>query len=248
LSTASPTKRTAKKAAQPQHLLFKDQAAKILVAATHEFLRSNGISEETIKTYGSPDLDSSTYRADLRLYRKLTSAYEYMGVLIATWFSNPKFLDARGEPLPLTIANGPLSLTALMRASRVPFGKRVALQLMKYSPSVKFGDGTVSVLSRVFVLPDFEVPRAALVVERFLDTLHKNFSPTNVNVTLLERSCQVTGIDLRDSAPILRDIKERGAALVDAIDGEIEARRFSRRKGNPGELGVLVFAWARPST
>jgi hypothetical protein len=233
----------ARKNRQPSLLLsLRDQAANALVSATSEFLRRNNVAKRTIA--------GPRHRADLRLYRKLMAAYEYMGVLMGTWYSHPRFLDKLGNPLALNVSNGPRSIGELIRISRVPVAKRTALQLMECSPSIQMdGDGMFRAVNRVFMLPEFEVPRAALVVERFLDTLHKNFSRRAGNVALLERSCHVTGIDLHSSAPILRDIKERGAALLDVIDTEIEARR-SRRSGrrDVGELGVLVFAWTKPNT
>jgi hypothetical protein len=240
--------RVVNKTRKLQNSLLRDQAAKVLVAATAEFLRRNKIADKTIRAISTRN-PRAKYGADLRLYRRLMSAYEYMGVLMGTWFSHPRFLDKLGNPVALTLTNGPLSLNTLIRVSRIRVSKTVALQLMECSPSIRINqNGTLSAKNRVFILPQFEVPRAALVVERFLDTLHKNFSGKRGHVTLLERSCHVTGINLRASTPILRDIKESGAALMDAIDGEIEAKRLRRSNSRGvGELGVLVFAWTRPN-
>jgi hypothetical protein len=226
-----------------------DQAANVLVAATSEFLRRNKIADKKIRAISARSLGAKQ-RASLRMYRKLMSAYEYMGVLMGTWFSNPTFLDRFGNPIAITVANGPRSLSALIRTSRIRMSKAIALELLTRSPSIKINqNGTLSARNRVFILKEFEVARAALVVERYLDTLHKNFSSTKGNVTLLERSCHVTGIDLRTTTPILRNIKQRGAALMDVIDSEIEARRSHRSDSRGvGELGVLMFAWTRPNT
>jgi len=227
---------------KPRHLLLKEQAAKVLVSATREFLRRNKISEKTITAHRSPNL-----RDNLRSYRKMMRAYEYMGVLMSTWFSHPKFLDDSGNPIALSTR----SIPALIRFSRVPLSKRMTLQFMRCSPSIMTTDeGKFIARRKVFVLPEFEVPRAALVVERYLDTLYRNKSLRKLNATLLERSCHVTGIDLSGSAAILRDIKERGGAFMDSVDGEIESRRtrqINKRRRDIGELGVLVFAWTKPN-
>jgi hypothetical protein len=109
--------------------------------------------------------------------------------------------------------------------------------------------GNFIALKRVFVLPDFEVARAALVIERYLDTLRRNSSGQRDDTTLLlERNCHVPEIDAKKINPILRDIKGRGTAFMDSVDGDIEAHRIrrSRRKG-VGELSVLIFAWTRLS-
>jgi hypothetical protein len=104
-------------------------------------------------------------------------------------------------------------------------------------------------LKRVFLLPDFEVPRAALVIERYLETLRRNSLAYGTGATpILERSCYVPAIGTKWIAPILRDIKDRGTAFMDSADGHIEAHRARAPKGKRvSELGVLIFAWtARP--
>jgi hypothetical protein len=231
-----------RKTPKPPNVLLKEQAAKILVSATRNFLRRNRIPERIIKANRDPHLQKN-----VRHYRRFMRAWEYVGVLLGTWHSNPKFLDKQGNPIALP----PRSIARLIRASRVDLSPRDALQLMRCSPSINTNsDGDLIPLRKVFVLPDSEVPRAAHVVERYLDTLYRNASLRKYNATLLERSCRASGIDLSGSAPVLRDIKERGGAFMDAIDGEIEASRSRRPKRNrveSGELGVVVFAWVRPN-
>jgi len=124
------------------------------------------------------------------------------------------------------------------------------LTFMRESPSIKFErDGKISALRRVFVLPDVVVPRAAFVIERFLDTLQSNAQSRKQNAPLLlERSCHVSEVDLSVIAPLLRDIEGRGTAFMDLIDGEIEQQRLRRERKKPnGEMGVLVFAWTKSS-
>jgi hypothetical protein len=184
---------------------------------------------------------------EVKLYRKTMRAYENMGVLMATWFSNPIFLDSLGNPVVLTASKGPRSVTNLIRHSRVRISTDIAIELLSRSTSVKSrDDGSFAALRRVFVLPEFEIPRAALVVERYLDTLRHNALGRKRGTTLLlERSCHVPEIDLRAVRPILRDIKERGTAFMDVTDGEIESSRLRRSKSVTGEVGVVVFAWTK---
>jgi hypothetical protein len=231
-----------RKAPKPPNVLLKEQAAKILVSAMRNFLRRNRIPERIIKANRDPHLQKN-----IRHYRRFMRAWEYVGVLLGTWYSNPKFLDKLGNPIALP----PRSIARLIRASHIDLSLSDALQLMRCSPSIKTNsDGDLIPLRKVFVLPDSEVARAAHVVERYLDTLYRNASLRKYNATLLERSCRASGIDLSGSAPVLRDIKERGGAFMDAVDGEIEAsrsRRPKRGRAESGELGVVVFAWVRPN-
>ncbi len=221
-----------------------------LLTATFAFLLENDISkklimESTRQQRGRRNLDKS-----VREYRRLVRAYEDMGMVMSAWFSLPRFLDSESRPLPLAVDRGPQSVPSLVRSSRVKISAALAVELMRRSPSVRIdARGNFVALKRVFVLPDFEVPRAALVIARYLDTLRRNSSAQRADTTLLlERNCHVPEIDLRKINPILRDIKGRGTAFMDSVDGDIEAHRIrrSRRKG-VGELGVLIFAWTRPS-
>jgi hypothetical protein len=112
------------------------------------------------------------------------------------------------------------------------------------------GDGTMTALRRLFVLPKLEILRAAFVVERYLDTvLQITRGRKNKTPMLLERSCYVSEVDLAKIATLIRDIGSRSTAFMDSIDGELEGRRIRRSKRNKvGELGVHVFVWMKPST
>jgi hypothetical protein len=221
-----------------------------LLAATIDFLLGNDISKKLIVEAVRHHHRHQKLNSNVRQYRKMVRAYEDMGIVMSTWFSQPKFLDSDSRPLPLTAFRGPYSVPSLVRSAHVKISVALAVELMQQSPSVQIdARGNYVALSRVFVLPDFEVLRAALVIERYLDTLRRNSSAQRSDTTLLlERNCHVPEIDLRRINPILRDIKGRGTAFMDSVDGDIEAHRTSRsgRKG-VGELGVLIFAWTRPS-
>jgi len=230
--------------------LAKQQGARALLTATFAFLLENDISKKFIVESTRQQRGSRNIDRRVRKYRRLVRAYEDMGMVMSAWFSLPRFLDPDGRPLPLAVSRGPQSVASLVRSSRVKISAALAVELMKRSSSVRMdADGDFIALKRVFVLPDFEVPRAALVIERYLDTLRRNFSTHRTDTTLLlERNCYVPEIDLRKINPMLRDIKGRGTAFMDSIDGDIEAHRTRRsRRKEVGELGVLVFAWTRPS-
>jgi hypothetical protein len=230
--------------------LATQQGATALLTATCAFLRRNNISKKLVMDSVRLHYDSARPIGRVRQYRKLVRAYEDMGMIMSTWFSLSKFLDHESLPLPLTGSRGQHSIANLIRSSRVKISVRLAVQLLRRSPSVRIDTrGNFVALERVFVLPDFEIPRAALVIERYLDTLRSNSSAhRNGTTLLLERNCHVREIDVRRISPILRDIKGRGTAFMDSVDGDIEAHRTrkSKRKG-VGDLGVLVFAWTRAS-
>jgi hypothetical protein len=224
------------------------QGVNALLAATFGFLRTNNIPKRQVLDSIRQSYEVERPKGSVRQYRKLMLAYEDMGIVMSTWFSVPRFLDRDCRPQRLALGSGPRSIGSLVRASRVSISAPVAVEMMRRSPSVKFDEsGTLLALRREFVLPNFEIPRAALVIERYLDTLHRNFSPHNrKGILLLERNCHVPKVSLESIAPILRDIKHRGSAYIDSVNGDIEGLRpkRSRPKGT-GEMSVHIFAWTR---
>jgi hypothetical protein len=229
---------------------MKEQSAIALLSATLGFLRRNKIPRhvvlESVKQNYGPNRSSSS----LRRYRRLVRSYEEMGLVMATWFSLPRFLDQESRPAPLALTGGRKSVAALVRASRVSISPATAIKFMLRSPSVKVLESNdVIALRPEFVLPNFEIPRAALVVERYLDTLSRNSSTSKRRtILLLERNCHVPEVNLRNIKPILRDVKGRGVAFMKAVDGDIESRRSRGTKPRRvGEMSVHIFAWTRHS-
>jgi hypothetical protein len=218
------------------------------MGATFGFLLQNNIELKAIadfaRTYGAQEKPCSPPR----LYQDMVRMYDDMGVMMATWFSDSRFLDPSGRPLPLRVGTGSGSLTHLLKVSGAKVKAKVAIELMRLSPSIKFeNDGSLIALRRVFVLPKFEVARAAFVVERYLKTLLDNVSRRKEEIPLLlERSCYVTKVDQVRLARTLRAIDESGTAFMDFIDGEIESLRVKQsNRRSTDELGVLVFAWTK---
>jgi hypothetical protein len=226
------------------------QGANVLLNATFAFLRENNIPERLILDSIRRNYTQTKSKVSVRQYRNLVRAYEEMGIVMSTWFSLPRFLDDECRPLPLTSVRGRKSIWDLVRASRVSISPMAAIALMRRSPSIKTDAlGNLVAQRREFVLPGIAVPRAALVVERYLDTLHRNLSLNKrKRFLLLERNCHVPEVDLRTIAPILRDIKRRGSAYIDSVNGDLEGLRLKRSncKG-AGEMSVHIFAWTRLS-
>jgi hypothetical protein len=227
--------------------IVRRQGANALIAATIGFLTANNISRRlivnSVRQYYGPRKSKR-----VREYRRLARAYEDMGIVMTTWFSAPNFLDRECRPIPLAIRPGPRSVYSLVRAARVSISPAFAIELMRKSPCVRVnGLGNFVAQRREFVLPDFAVLRAALMIERYLDTLHRNTTPNKKRaVLLLERNCHVPEVNLKTISPILRDIKKRGSAYIDSVNGDIEGLRRKRsRHKSSGELSVHIFAWTR---
>jgi hypothetical protein len=230
---------------------LNQQAANALLSATIEFLRKNNITKKSIVRFVEKCPARNQHGSGLKIYRQLERAQEDVGLIISTWFSHPRFLDASGSPLPLSIGKGAKSISQLVRVSGARIQPSLALELMRQSRTVRItDDGNLLALRRAFALPKLElIRRAAFVVERFLGTMNEIGSGQKKEIPfLLERSCHVSQVDLAKTIPLLRDIERQGTAFMDSIDGELEGRRLRRSKcKNIGELGVHVFLWTRPT-
>lgn len=224
------------------------EGANALLAATFSFLRRNKLSREWMLEWARQYCAGNQRTRGPKVHLKIEKAQEDMGTILGTWFTNPKFLDRAGNPLPLSIGKGPDSIAQLIRAAGVRVRPSVATELMRQSPSFKLdSDGNWTPLRRLFVMPGLEILRAAFVVERYLDTvLQITKGRREATPMLLERSCYVSSIDMTKIAALLRDIASRSTAFMDSIDGELEGRRVRRSKRkNVGELGVHVFVWMK---
>lgn len=228
-----------------------EQAAVALIRAVLLFLGKQGLDArrtEDIIFQAARSLQKGQRRR-ANEYVEFIKTYEEMGILLSTWYTNGKFLDNEGNVLALApTSRGGLSIGKLIKASGITLQTETAVSLLRRSPSISIDSkGWFVAIKRAFVLEDFEIPRAALIVERFLDTLRTNELGRSEEIPiLLERSCYVTGVDKRKVPPLLRDIRSKGVAFMDAVDGEIEAHRLVKRsKAATGEMGVVTFAWTR---
>lgn len=225
------------------------EAAEVLLRTTLDFLAREGLGSADIAgILAKVRRGGRRGTTRTRQFRLIVKAYEEMGVVLSTWFTNPRFLDRAGQPLPLRLNPGENSFDSLVRASRVEITTELALALLSKSPSARVDAlGRVTAVKRAFVLADFEIPRATLIIERFLDTLRRNGNAQSGELPLLlERCCYVTGIGAPNIAQIMRDIKAQGAAFMDSVDGEIEAHRVRKSsRFASGEMGVVAFAWTQ---
>lgn len=232
---------------------LQSEAAEILFGAVIKFLQKNKVEPKRILSSASrAQLLAGGRRAGNggRKLRSILRVYEEMGTIVATWFSNPQFLDKSGNPLPLSLGRGPHTIQNLVRVSGAKVPSAVVIDLMQLSPTITKNErGEFWVNSRFFSLPGFELLRAGIVIDRFLETLYRNSEAGDERSKLIfERSCYANRIGLRKVARLLRDIKQRGTAFMDSVDGQIEANRSkSSKQINPGELGVFMFAWMRSS-
>ena len=226
------------------------EAAQALFVALLSFLRNEGFSESGIsRTFNNAKLQSQegTRRPTVtRKLRQFLRVYQDMGALFATWYSDPRFLDGDGRPLPLKVRGNRQSIKSLAAASRVHVPCSLIVKLMLLSPVIReCSDKSLVEEGRVFMLPGFELLRASLVVGRFLDTLQRNSKPSKAGLNqIFERSSYANQINQEQMARLLRDIKERGTAFLDSVDGQMEfSRAKTSREGSQGELGVFMFAW-----
>ncbi len=231
--------------------LLHEGAAEALINSVYQYLIFNNIDPKWIESHLATLNRRSASKVHSNKFRAAFRAYEDMGAIIATWFADPAFLDKDGSPAPLSAGKGRTSIKKLLLAAGSELSTLAVKRLLQESPSIrKIGEDSFIPISRVFMLPSFELLRAATVVERFLETLKSNSEASMKGSPLMfERSSYAHDIDLKSVMKLLRDIKSRGTGFMNGVDGEIEAQRNKRRSGEKKdvELGVFTFVWARPT-
>ncbi len=229
------------------------EGAEILFGAVFNFLFNCKLDRKLIERSARRAHTSARRGGEANTARKFRSVlrvYEELGTIISTWHSNARFVDDAGNPIPLSTGRGSLSIRNLVRASGTKVPYRIVVKLMRISPTIKEDDRGMVAVSRFFSLPGFELLRAGLVIERFLETLYSNTVVGGEGSKLIfERNCYADGIKPEKLALLLRDVKHRGTAFMDSVDGQIESGRSgSSKKLATGELGVFMFAWTRLPT
>jgi hypothetical protein len=157
-------------------------------------------------------------------------------------------LGKTSNPKPLSVGCGPYTIQNLIRPSGADVSHSFVIDLIHMSPTITINDrGQLLAVSRFFSLPGFELLRAGPVIERFLETLHRNSNVTDERSKLIfEGSCYANSIGTRKVARVLRDIKQRGSAFMDSVDGQIELNRSrTSKRFDLSELRVFMFAWMR---
>ena len=227
-----------------------EQAAVALVRAVMCFLSEQGGGAQKLQYFISKAQQPHRKRGrSANDYVEFIRTYEEMGILLSTWHTNSKFLDKEGNVLALAPrSKGSRSIGGLIKASGTRLKLETAIAFLQISPSISVDSrGWLVATKRAFALETFEIPREALIVGRFLETLRTNeLGRSYGGPILLERSCYVTGVDKKKVPPLLRDIRSKGVAFMDSVDGEIEAHRLVKApKTATGEMGVVTFAWTR---
>jgi hypothetical protein len=231
--------------------VFKAEAAEILFGAVVKFLRKSKLESKLIlgaAKHAQQRAIKFKRRDAVRQFRSVLRVYEEMGGIVATWYSHPRFLDRAGNPKPLSVGRGASTIQNLVRSSGAEVPHSVVVDLMHMSPTITINErGELLAISRFFSLPGFELLRAGLVIERFLETLHRNSEVRDERSKLIfERSCYANSIGTQKVARLLRDIKQRGSAFMDSVDGQIELNRSrTSKRRDLSELGVFMFAWMR---
>jgi hypothetical protein len=223
-------------------------AAEVILTAMVRFLMKHGVSESWIKEKICGVKRRGRSNAALKRFDGVYLDYHDMGAILATWFSRSEYLDSDGRPLALSIAqqNGP-SIRSLVRDANVTISHINAVRLLHASPSIKKNrNGQLRPVWQVFVLNDFEVPRAAKVISRYLETVNFNSSAQkHKNQKLLERDCCAIGLKPESVRDLQAEIRYRSKSYLNAVDQKFESLRLKNgKKRTQAEVGLMIFSWS----
>jgi hypothetical protein len=222
-------------------------AAEVILTATVNFLIRHGVSESWVrKKIGEVGYFKRPNMA-LKRFDKVYLDYHDMGAILATWFSRPEYLDSEGRPLALSVTqkNGP-SIRSLIRDANVAISYERAVSLLRTSPSIrKNRKSRLKPMWQVFVLDNFEVPRAAKVISRYLETVNFNSNARRKkDQLLLERDCCAIGLKPDSVRDLQAEIRYRSKSYLNAVDQKFESLRLRNgKKRTQAEVGLMVFSW-----
>ena len=178
---------------------------------------------------------------------------EGAGHVLTLWFSDPLYLDARGEPLPLPLRGATASLEALVRqVDRKLEAHEVLKYLLRHGALRRIGR-RYAPRERTLMLRgahgpgDFHGLRSLLGM---LQTLEHNRQPKSRVVGWFEALAENLRFPLSARAGFDQRLRLRAEKLLHQLDGDMHREEQGRRRGEPTirmGVGIYRFEDAAPS-
>jgi hypothetical protein len=179
------------------------------------------------------------------------AAVDHLAQALFRWYTDPNFVDQRGQPKPLKLKGKQDSLEALIRASRQGSCTTRDLTLLSQNASVRHQDRTHYVPVAQFVdlngYRAFLLQYACLSAARLLRTALKNSTRKPTEPTLIERLAYVSNLPADQVKSFQQFANAQGAEFLKAANRWLEARQSTpnKKKNTQGTVmaGVHVFGF-----
>jgi hypothetical protein len=179
------------------------------------------------------------------------AAVDHLAQALFRWYTDPNFVNQRGQPKPLTLKGKNNSLQALIRATRHGPCTSRDLTLLSQNASVRHQDRTHYVPIAQFVDLNgyrvFLLQYACLSAARLLRTALKNSTRKPTEPTLIERLAYVPNLPANQVKSFQQFANAQGAELLKAVNRWLEARQGIPPRGKQAKstvmAGVHVFGF-----
>jgi hypothetical protein len=166
--------------------------------------------------------------------------------VIALWHSDPRYLDARGEPAALPLRGRGRSLTGLIKWALPGEDPRAALQALEDTGGLgRRGARYVPTGRHLWLREDSGRVHSANALLRMLRTVERNLAGA-ANSAIFERAATNPRFPVAKLPAFHRDMSARAEHFLVAIDGNMR-RQEARTSGGPRtRVGVEVFDFEDP--
>ena len=165
--------------------------------------------------------------------------------VLSYWYTDPLYLDSRGQPRPLPTKGPGLTLTGLVRRASPGLDPEAAIaSLIRHRALRRRGGSYIPVHRRVVFDPrDATAPaRGLLPLEGILDTLHRNWTQGGRRADTLEATAINPAFPVRAISALKRQLKDRGLAFLQEVDSTMRRSEERAKKAEPRvRIGVSLF-------
>lgn len=214
-----------------------------------DLLVAGGTSTDAIKAALKTALANSVDASPTTKFTELGTMQRDCMEVMCTWRRDTRFVDDRGEPLPLHEGIGAGTFDALCRSAGCKNDSPSILSTLVEFGAVSFdGDNRVVAETPTFLLGRahgggrLAVDGVLRQLEGFLQVVHRNVcSVSGLRKPRFERACTVS-VAVELEAIFDRLVRARGQEFIDSIDEWLE--RNAKRESASGrylELGAGVY-------
>ena len=155
---------------------------------------------------------------------------------VTVWTNDPRYVNEKGEPLPLPRRGRAPSVEALIRSVDRRLDTEETLQYLIATGSVKFHEGKYWVVSRAVIVRDVPGPRnfrALRCVDAMQSNAIHNSVPESEAPGWLERMAENENFPVSELPKFATFLEQETMAYLDRIDAYARSAEIARKVGEP---------------
>jgi hypothetical protein len=165
--------------------------------------------------------------------------------ILAVWFSDPRYLNAKGEPIRLPARGAEPSIQALIRRVDPKLNSKKVISYLTRARAIQRFGNLYELRTRTLYLRSTEAPgrlhglRALLGL---LKNLEHNSDPTTNPVHWFEHFAENPRLPIRARAQIGAKLDRLGLSFLNGLDADMQLASETLRPGEPTvRMGIGVY-------